>query len=101
MTLEPFNKFAATLVAAAAMALSLAGCDNAGDSRSAGQKLDAAVAKTEKAAAGLKSEAKTAGEEIKHGASNLVEKVDRLTIDARIIPDAKPTDLPAIRLPSP
>ena len=89
MKLPQFNPRAKTLIAAMAMSLALAACDKASDSRSAGQKLDAAVAKTERAAAGVKAEARTAGQEIKKGAANIVQKVDQLTNDATITASVK------------
>ena len=76
------------LLVAPALAL-LAGCDNATDSRTAGQKLDAAVAKTEKTIDGLKAEAKSAGQEAKASASKISEKVDAAAHDAAITAKVK------------
>ena len=84
MKFDSAHRFAAALTLCSLCAL-LAACDRgANDSRTAGQKLDSAVAQTEKTLEGLKGEARTAGQELKQAASTLSEKIDRSAGDAGI-----------------
>jgi len=75
------NKFLATCLLGAAATLVLAGCDK-GDNRTAGEKLDAAVAKTESAV----DEAKVKTEQM---AAEAREKIESSDAGARVAQAAK------------
>ena len=62
----------------------LAGCDNRGDARTPGQKLDAALATTEKKLDGLKDEARSVGRELRETASGIDTRVSAAAGDAGI-----------------
>jgi len=104
----------AGIAAAAALALGLAACGERGDDRTVGQKVDAAVERTEQAAANMKeearqgmanaeSEARSAGNAMGEKAARMgeaiAEKVDDATITASVNADlARDPDLSAIRI---
>lgn len=80
-------RFAGLIVAVAAAA-SIAACDRSGDSRTAGQKVDATIAKVEQQAAEIKADvreaardAKQAGAEVAQGASNKVSEAKQATVN--------------------
>lgn len=60
-----FKTSTATAVCALTAALALSACDRRDDDRSAGQKMDAAVANTEQKAAEIKAEVKQEASEVK------------------------------------
>lgn len=68
--------------------LLLAGCDR-NDPRTAGQKLDAAIATTEQKLEGLKGEARTAGKEARETAARIGDKVEDASSDAGITTKVK------------
>lgn len=79
----------ARLTALLFFVLALAACNDSNDSRTAGQKLDSAIAKTERTAEGFKGEARTAGQEVRQAASELGQKIEATTSDARITASVK------------
>ncbi|MED5620152.1 BON domain-containing protein [Ideonella sp. BN130291] len=93
----------AALAAAIAMAFSLAACNRAGDDRTAGQKVDAAVEQTRSATDNAKQEASTAATDIKNDtkavANEASDKVADAAITASVNADlAKDSDLSALKI---
>lgn len=77
------------LLVAAWAALALAACNDPHDSRTAGQKLDSAIARTETTMEQVKDKAQLAGQEAREAASNLGGRIERSTSDARITAGVK------------
>ncbi len=104
----------AGVAAGLVLALGLAACGDRNDDRTVGQKVDAAVERTEQAAANMKDEARqgmanaesearsagnTVGEKAARMGETIADKVDDATITASVNADlARDPDLSAIRI---
>lgn len=73
-----------TLLCAAAAAASLAACDRQAGERTAGRKLDGAVAQLERRADDVKADARAAGQDVKQGAGTAVDAIADKAKDAAI-----------------
>ena len=71
------------LTATLSMAL-LGACNRADDNRTAGQKLDEAVAKTERQSETIKGDAREAGKEVRDAATNMADSAAQKARDAAI-----------------
>lgn len=74
----------APLLTAVAAAVTLAACDKPADDRTAGQKVDSAVAQVEQKAAEVKADVKAAGAEAREATANAVDAVTDKAKDAAI-----------------
>lgn len=74
----------ATAIAALLAATTLAACDKADDSRTAGERIDSATATAERKADDARSDAKQAGGEIKQDAKQAANEVKTTVNDATI-----------------
>jgi hyperosmotically inducible protein len=83
MTREPPNAMAAILWAIAA-AVSLAACNRPADERTAGQKLDGAVAQIERKADEVVADARAAGRDAQHAAGIAIDTVADKAKDATV-----------------
>jgi len=91
------------LLCAAAAAASLAACERQAGERTAGQKLDGAVAQMERKADEVKADARAAGQEVRQGAGTAVDAIADKTKDAAITTTinaelAKDSQLSALRV---
>ena len=91
------------LLCAAAATASLAACDRQDPDRTAGQKLDGAVAQMERKADEVKADARAAGQEVRQGAGTAVDAIADKTKDAAITTSinaelAKDSQLSALRV---
>lgn len=83
MSIRISSTFATSLLAVAA-ALSLVACEREDDRRSAGQQVDAAVAKVEQKAGEAKQDVREAGKDLAQAAGGLADKARDLAITTAV-----------------
>ncbi len=90
MSSIPSTKIRMLVIASAAtMALGLSACGKSDDGRTAGQKVDTAIAKAEQKAEEVKADAKSAAESAKESTANAVDAVADKARDAAITASVK------------